>query len=129
MTTGVRPRHRVRFYFRAKTPSEGIEGAQAAALAIFLARKEKGKETVREKIARRFDYDLERTVDGISPNCRFDVSCQGSAPESIIAFLESESNEDAIKNAISLDGDADTQACITGEIAQAYYKKIPDRIV
>jgi ADP-ribosylglycohydrolase len=72
---------------------------------------------------------MNRTVDEIRPGYSFDVSCQGSVPESIIAFLDSTSYEDAVKNAISLGGDADTMACITGGIAQAFYKKIPDAIV
>jgi ADP-ribosylglycohydrolase len=72
---------------------------------------------------------MNRTVDEIRPGYSFDVSCQGSVPESIIAFLDSTSYEDAIKNAISLGGDADTMACIAGGIAQAYYKKIPEAIV
>ncbi len=109
--------------------SEGIKGAQAAALAILMARQGEGKEAIRKGISERFGYDLDRTVDGIRPGYRFDVSCQGSVPESIIAFLDSMSYEDAIKNAISLGGDADTMACIAGGIAQAYYKVIPPEII
>jgi ADP-ribosylglycohydrolase len=108
---------------------EGIKGAQATALAIFLARKGADKKTIRAEIAGRFGYDMDRTVDEIRPGYSFDVSCQGSVPESIIAFLDSTSYEDAVKNAISLGGDADTMACITGGIAQAFYKKIPEAIV
>ncbi len=107
---------------------EGIKGAQATALAIFLARKFKSKRIIRDEISGRFPYDLERTIDEIRPAYRFDVSCQGSVPESIIAFLESVSYVDAIKNAISLGGDADTMACITGGIAQAFYGEIPEWI-
>ena len=108
---------------------EGIKGAQAVALAIYLSRTGESKETIRKEISERFSYDLNRTVDQIRPEYKFDVSCQGSVPESIIAFLDSDSYEDAIKKSISLGGDADTMACITGGIAQAFYKKIPDRIV
>jgi ADP-ribosylglycohydrolase len=108
---------------------EGIKGAQATALAIFLARKGKTKANIQEEISTRFDYDLDRNLDAIRPNYRFDVSCQGSVPESIIAFLESSSYVDAVKNAISLGGDADTMACIAGGIAQAYYKHIPADII
>lgn len=104
---------------------EGIKGAQATALAIFMARKGLDKETIRTEIKRRFRYDLERTVDDIRPSYRFDVSCQGTVPEAIIAFLDSHDYEDAIRKAISLGGDSDTLACITGAIAQAYYKEIP----
>ena len=108
---------------------EGIKGAQATALAILLARKGADKETIRAEIAGRFGYDMNRTVDEIRPGYSFDVSCQGSVPESIIAFLDSQDWLDAVKNAISLGGDADTMACITGGIAQAFYKKIPAGIL
>jgi len=108
---------------------EGVKGAQATALAILMARHGSDKETIKSEIADRFNYDLNRTVDEIRPSYRFDVSCQGSVPESIISFLDSDSYEDAVKNAISLGGDADTMACIAGGIAQAYYKKIPKEIV
>ncbi len=108
---------------------EGIKGAQATALSIFLARNGEDKDSIRKKIAYRFGYDLNRTLEVIRPSYKFDISCQGSVPEAIIAFLESTSFEDAIKNAISLGGDADTQACIAGGIAQAFYKKIPEGII
>jgi ADP-ribosylglycohydrolase len=108
---------------------EGIKGAQATALAIFLARQGADKETIRTEIAGRFGYDINRTVDEIRPGYRFDVSCQGSVPESIVAFLDATDYVDAVKNAISLGGDADTMACIAGGIAQAFYRKIPPEIV
>ena len=107
---------------------EGIKGARATALAIYLARTGESKDTIRKEISDRFSYDLNRTVDAIRPNYSFDVTCQGSVPESIVAFLDSDSWEDAVKKSISLGGDADTMACITGGIAQAYYKKIPENI-
>lgn len=107
---------------------EGIKGAQATALAILMVRQGADKAIIRSEIKDRFDYDLDRTVDGIRPGYRFDVSCQGSVPESIIAFLDSTSYEDTIKNAISLGGDSDTMACIAGGIAQAYYKDVPEYI-
>jgi ADP-ribosylglycohydrolase len=108
---------------------EGVKGAQATALAVFLARSGAGKEDIRRDISGRFGYDLDRSVAEIRPDYRFDVSCQGSVPESIIAFLDSVSFEDAVRKAVSLGGDADTMACIAGGIAQAFYKKIPGRIV
>lgn len=108
---------------------EGIKGAQATALATFMAGSGETKAAIREEISGRFAYDLHRSLASIRPDYRFDVSCQGSVPVSIIAFLESTSCMDAIKNAISLGGDADTMACIAGGIAQAYYKKIPEEIV
>jgi len=107
---------------------EGIKGAQATALAVYLARTGYEKEDIRRQISRRFGYDLERTVADIRPTYRFDVSCQGTVPEAIIAFLDSSSYEDAIRNAISLGGDSDTLACITGGIAEAFYRDIPKQI-
>jgi ADP-ribosylglycohydrolase len=104
---------------------EGIKGAQAVAAAIFLAKIGKSKSEIKEFVADVFGYDLNRRLDLIRPTYTFDVTCQGSVPESIIAFLESTSYEDAIRNAVSLGGDSDTMACIAGGIAQAYYKKIP----
>ncbi|MDR1935455.1 MAG: ADP-ribosylglycohydrolase family protein, partial [Candidatus Accumulibacter sp.] len=76
---------------------------------------------------KRYGYDLDRTLDDIRPRYRFDVSCQGTVPEAIIAFLESTGFEDAIRNAISIGGDSDTLAAITGGIAEAAYG-IPDEI-
>ncbi len=108
---------------------EGIKGAQATALAIFLARQGADKETIRKEIKARFHYDLDRTLVQIRPAYGFEISCQGSVPESIIAFLESHDYESSIRNAISLGGDADTMACIAGGIAQAFYRKIPADIV
>jgi ADP-ribosylglycohydrolase len=109
--------------------AEGIKGAQATALAIFLARKGAAKSEIRKDISRRFNYNLDRSLDEIRPDYFFDISCQGSVPESIIAFLESREFEDALRLAISLGGDSDTMGCITGGIAQAYYGKIPDKII
>lgn len=105
---------------------EGIKGAQAVALAVFLARNGHSKEHIRNAIAERFRYDLSRSVEAIRPTYRFHVSCQGSVPEAIVAFLDSSSYEDAVRNAISLGGDSDTIACITGGIAEAFYGSIPD---
>jgi len=107
---------------------EGIKGAQAVALAVFLARTGHDKESIRTRITRRFGYDLNRCVDAIRPAYAFDVSCQGSVPEAIIAFLDSTSFEDAIRNAVSLGGDSDTQACIAGGIAEAFYGGVPREI-
>ncbi|KPK43530.1 MAG: hypothetical protein AMK74_06720 [Nitrospira bacterium SM23_35] len=107
---------------------EGIKGAQATALAVFLARTTRDKEEIRRQIIQRFRYDLDRKVDDIRPTYQFDISCQGTVPEAIIAFLDSQSYEDAIRNAISLGGDSDTLACITGGIAEAFYGTIPSHI-
>ena len=108
---------------------EGIKGAQATALAIFLARQGADKSEIRRQIQHRFHYDLDRSIDDIRPYYIFDVSCQGSVPESILAFLESGDFEDAVRLAISLGGDSDTMGCIAGGIAQAYYGRIPQQIV
>ena len=107
---------------------EGIKGAQATALAIFLARKGKSKLDIREEIVSRFGYELSRTIDEIRPTYQFEVSCQKTVPEAIIAFLDSQDFEDAIRKAVSLGGDSDTLGAITGGIAQAYYKSIPKEI-
>ncbi len=108
---------------------EGIKGAQAAALAVFLARSGASREAMRADIAARFGYDLQRTVEQIRPGYAFDSSCQGTVPEALIAFLDSTSYEDAVRKAISLGGDSDTLACIAGGIAQAFYGEIPAPIV
>lgn len=108
---------------------EGIKGARATALAIYMARAGESKAAIRKEITERFSYNLDRTVDEIRPDYSFDVTCQGSVPESIIAFLDSGSWEDAVKKSISLGGDADTMACITGGIAQAHYREIPENII
>jgi ADP-ribosylglycohydrolase len=108
---------------------EGIKGAQAVASAIFLAREGCGKDVIRDYIEKNFEYDLNRSLDEVRPEYTFDVTCQGSVPESIIAFLESTDYEDAVRKAVSLGGDSDTMACIAGGIAQAYYKNIPEYIV
>jgi ADP-ribosylglycohydrolase len=99
---------------------EGVKGAQATALAVFRARTGVSKEEIRYELSQRFDYDLSRTIEGIRPTYRFDVTCQGSVPEAIIAFLDARSVDHAIRLAISLGGDADTQAAIAGAIAEAY---------
>ena len=86
------------------------------------------RKTRSKDITRWFGYDLSRTLDEIRPDYVFDVSCQGSVPQAIIAFLESENFEDAVRKAVSLGGDADTLGCITGSIAEAYYGQVPQKI-
>jgi ADP-ribosylglycohydrolase len=108
---------------------EGIKGAQATALAVFLGRRGISKREIKEEIGESFGYDLDRTLDEIRPYYRFDVSCQGSVPEAIIAFLESENYEDAGRKGVSLGGDSDTIACIAGAIAHSFYKDLPREIV
>ncbi len=108
---------------------EGIKGAQATALAILMARQSERKEKIRSEISSRFGYDLNRTVDQIRPEYRFDESCQRTVPEAIISFLDADDFEGTVRNAVSLGGDSDTLACIAGGIAQAFYKGVPEDIV
>jgi len=96
---------------------EGIKGAQATATAIFLARQGKSKQEIRNYITSTFNYNLDFTLNEIRPTYNFDVTCQGSVPQAIVAFLESSDFENAIRLAISIGGDSDTIACITGGIA------------
>jgi len=99
---------------------EGIKGAVATAAAVFLARTGHSKEEIRRHIEERY-YPLDRTLDEIRPVYQFNEICQGTVPEAIIAFLESDSFEDAIRNAVSIGGDSDTIGAITGSIAYAFY--------
>ena len=107
---------------------QGIYGAQATAACVFLARTGKTKAEIQDFVEHEIQYDLQRTLEEIRPHYVFDVSCQGSVPESIIAFLESTDFESAIRNAISLGGDADTMACIAGAIAEPFYGGVPAEI-
>ena len=100
---------------------EGIKGAESTAAAIFLARTGHGKAEIRDYVEREFGYDLSRTLDEIRPGYRFNESCQDTVPQAIVAFLGSTDFEDAIRSAISLGGDSDTLAAITGSIAEAAY--------
>lgn len=100
---------------------EGIKGAEATASCIFLARHGVNKDGIREYVIKEFGYDLNRTLDEIRPTYHHVESCQQTVPEAIIAFLESENFEDAVRNAVSLGGDTDTLAAITGSIAEAFY--------
>lgn len=107
---------------------EGIKGAQAIASAIFLSREGWNKDRIKSFIEETFGYDLSRTCDDIRPSYIFDVSCQGSCPEAIIAFLDSTDYESAIRLAVSLGGDSDTIACMAGGIAGAFYG-VPSNII
>lgn len=106
---------------------EGIKGALATCDAIYLARIGAGKDEIRDHIEVRYEYDLSRSLDEIRPYYSFDVSCRGSVPESIISFLQAKDFEDTVRNAVSLGGDADTQAAIAGSIASAYWD-VPQNI-
>lgn len=106
---------------------EGIKGAEATAAAIYLARTGTGKTGIKDQITEQFGYDLSETMESIRGWYEFDVTCQGTVPQAIICFLESNDFEDAIRNSISIGGDSDTVACIAGGIAEAFYG-IPQEI-
>lgn len=106
---------------------EGIKGAQAVSAAIFMARSGKSKQEIKSYIQDKYEYILDFTLDDIRPHYDFDESCAGTVPPAIVAFMESVDFEDAIRNAVSLGGDSDTLAAITGSIAEAFYG-VPDEI-
>ena len=108
---------------------EGIKGAQATAAAVFMARTGSSNEEIRSYIEQTFLYNLHRSCNSIRPTYHFDESCQGTVPEAIVAFLDSHDFESAMRLAVSLGGDSDTLACITGGIAAAYYNNIPQNII
>ena len=107
---------------------EGVRGAQATAAAIYWARRTRDRDVIRSEIEKCFGYDLSASLDEVRPSYRFNETCQGTVPYALIAFLESTSFEDAIRNSISLGGDADTLACIAGGVAEAYYGGVPSHI-
>lgn len=107
---------------------ESIKAAQAVAAAIWLARQENTRIHIKDYLEATFDYELSVPLEQIREDYSFDISAQGSVPEAIVAFLSSISTEDAIRKAVSLGGDSDTQACIAGAIAHAFYKDIPAQL-
>ena len=108
---------------------EGVKGAQALAQAIFMARKGESKETIRQAITASFAYDFSRSIAQIRRVNQFDETCQGSLPEALTCFFESQDFEDCLRISVSIGGDTDTIACMAGDLAQAYYKAIPAWIV
>ena len=108
---------------------EGIKGAQAVALGIYMACRNASKTDIKNRIEKEFGYNLSRTLVEVRKNYRFDISAKGSVPEAFIAFFESTGIETAIENAILLRGDADTQATIVGALAEAYYKQLPYTLI
>ena len=104
---------------------DAVAGAQAVALGVFLLRRGAAKDDLRRELAARFAYDLGRRLDDVRPSYAFDVSAKGSVPEAVLAFLESESVEHAVRLAVSLGGDADTQAAIAGALAEAFHGGLP----
>ncbi|MBB3189907.1 ADP-ribosylglycohydrolase family protein [Halomonas cerina] len=107
---------------------DGIRGAQAVAAVIYLARAGATKPEILTEVEGRFGYDLSASLDDIRPGYRFDVTCRGSVPQAIIAFLEADGVEAAIRNAVSLGGDADTLACMAGGMAEAFHGGVPTPI-
>jgi ADP-ribosylglycohydrolase len=107
---------------------EGIRGAQATAAAVFFARRTRDKQEIKRELEMRFGYNLRPTLDEIRPRYTFNETCQGTVPQALAAFFESTDYEDAIRNAISLGGDADTLAAIAGGIAEAYYGGVPQAL-
>ncbi|HET6386750.1 MAG TPA: ADP-ribosylglycohydrolase family protein [Armatimonadota bacterium] len=107
---------------------EGVRGAQAVAGAVFLARMGRTKDEIHAFVTERFAYDLGTPLTEIRPTYRFNVTCQGSVPQAMRAFLESVDFESAIRLAVSLGGDADTQASIAGAIAEPFYGGVPKPI-
>lgn len=108
---------------------DAIKGAAAAASAVYLACRGCYKKEIKDYIQERFNYDLDRRYADIQPTYLFDVTCEGSVPESIICFLESDSYEDAVRRAVAMGGDSDTMAAIAGSIAAPYYGTIPPAII
>lgn len=108
---------------------EGLKGAMATAAAVFLARTRRSKPEIEEYVSTTFGYVLDQKLDDIRPSYSFDVSCQGSVPQSIICFLEADDFESALRNAVWLGGDADTMACIAGGIAEAFFGGVPAPIL
>lgn len=104
---------------------EGIRGAKATAAAVYLARTGHSKEEIRDYIRENFGYDLSLSWDYWYDHYGWDASCQGTVPQALIAFLDSSDFEDAIRRAVSLGGDSDTLACITGGVAEAFYGGVP----
>ena len=107
---------------------EGIKGAQSTAAAIFMARNGKSKDEIKEYVSTKYGYNLNRTCDEIRAVYDWDSSCQGTVPEAMVAFMDSTDFESAIRLAVSLGGDSDTLACISGGIAEAFYKTISESI-
>ena len=107
---------------------EGIKGAQATVMAIFLAREGEPIQSIRDRVQRRFGYDLDRSVDQCREEHIYNETCQICVPDAIICALDSDSYEDAVRNAVSLGGDADTLGAIAGSIAEIIHG-IPDDLI
>jgi len=110
---------------------EGIKGAQATSLVIFMAKQGFDKKEIKERIIELFNYDLNRTYNEVKEKHKWNEICQKTVPEAIICFLESKDYESTIRNAIALKGDSDTLACIAGGMAEAFYgvESIPSYLI
>ncbi len=108
---------------------EGKKGAKVVAASIFLARTGRDKEEIKNFVEQSYHYNLSRKLADIKPFYSFNETCQNTVPEALICFLESKNFEDAIRKAIWLGGDSDTLACITGGIAESFYRDIPEEWV
>lgn len=107
--------------------AEGIKGAQATAVAIWLARNKQGPHEIGQELTQRFGYQLDMTVDSIRPGYKHTEASQHSVPQALVCALEATSFEDAVRNAVSIGGDSDTIAAIAGSVAEARFG-IPDDI-
>jgi ADP-ribosylglycohydrolase len=107
---------------------DGVAGAQAVALAVFMARAGASKPDIRDEVQGRFGYDLRRSVAQVRATYTFDVAARNSVPEAILCFLEAPDFEASVRNCVSLGGDADTMACIAGAIAEAHWGGVPEPI-
>ncbi len=108
--------------------AKGIQGAQAVAAAVWAGRMGKGKDGIEKLLSQRFGYDCDLDWATLQRRGGFDITCQGTVPAAAVAFLRSTDFEDAVRNAVSLGGDADTLACIAGAMAEAHYGCVPDAI-
>jgi len=104
---------------------DGVKGAKAVAGSIYLARNGENKEKIKQFIQEKIGYKLSFNIEDLHKNYTFQIKCSESVPQAIYAFLISDNFEDSIKKAIYIGGDSDTVACITGSIAEAFYKDIP----
>ena len=106
---------------------EGLKGAEVTAMCIYYAKIGKNKEFIKDYASRYYNLDFD--YDELKRTYKFNETCQDTVPQAIYAFLISTDFEDAIRTAVSIGGDSDTLACITGGIAEAYYKHIPSKII
>jgi len=107
---------------------EGVKGAQAVAAAVWLGRRGGSRGAIRELFQERFGYDCGASLEELRLRDGFDVTCRGTVPAAAVAFLRSADYEDAVRNAVSFGGDADTLACIAGALAEAFYGAVPESI-